>query len=218
MLVLNLRVSSHRTLDDVNGSSSSDSVYGASRKKSKKVNREVSEEILAAPTKTVLTDEEKKYLAIYEKEHDKYFGSAKKPKDKTEIRIYVSSTKEKEETKTEKFLKSIFKPQANAPEDEVVPEETSVAVSVPETRSSVDASIPVIEEAVVETPENIEDTSINEIENIVGAVEQAVEQLPPTERKNWFKRLFAAIKEFIQRLFRKKKKEEKDECTEDPST
>lgn len=217
MLVLNLRVSSHRTLDDVNGTSSSNSVYGSSRKSPKKSTVDESEEILAAPTKTILTEEDKKYLAIYEHEHDKYFGSAKHPKDKTEIRIYVSSTKEKEESKTRTFLRSLFKAQSNAPEDEVNPKDTSAVVTIPESKSSVEESIPVVEE-VIETSPVIEEKQDNEIENIVGAIEQVVDDVPAKERKNWLKRLFAAIKEFIQRLFRKKKKEEKDECTEDPST
>ncbi len=217
MLVLNLRVSSHRTLDDVNGTSSSNSVYGSSRKSLKKSAVDESEEVLAAPTKTILTEEDKKYLAIYENEHDKYFGSAKHPKDKTEIRIYVSSTKEKEESKTRTFLRSLFKAQSNAPEDEVNSKDTSAVVTIPESKSSVEESIPVVEE-VIETPEVTEEKQTNEIENIVGAIEQAVDDVPAKERMNWLKRLFAAIKEFIQRLFRKKKKEEKDECTEDSST
>lgn len=217
MLVLNLRVSSHRTLDDVNGTSSSNSVYGSSRKSPKKSTADESEEILAAPTKTILTEEDKKYLAIYENEHDKYFGSAKHPKDKTEIRIYVSSTKEKEESKAKSLLKSLFKAQTNAPEDEVTDKDASTVITIPESKSSVEELVPAIEE-VIETPEVIEEKQTNEIENIVGAIEQAVDNVPTKERKNWFKRLFAAIKEFIQRLFRKKKKEAKDECTEDPST
>lgn len=217
MLVLNLRVSSHRTLDDVNGTSSSNSVYGSSRKSPKKSTADESEEILAAPTKTILTEEDKKYLAIYENEHDKYFGSAKHPKDKTEIRIYVSSTKEKEKSKAKGLLKSLFKAQTNAPEDEVTDKDASTVITIPENKSFVEELVPAIEE-VIETPEVIEEKQTNEIENIVGAIEQAVDNVPTKERKNWFKRLFAAIKEFIQRLFRKKKKEAKDECTEDPST
>lgn len=202
MLVINLKVDSHKTLDDVN-TPSEGGVYGAARRRSAVKN---DEEILEAPKKTVLTEEQQKYLHIYETEHDKYFGSAKKPKDKTEVRIYVSSTKEEE--KKEGFFKSLFKHKEDSPVDEVVPEETLEVVPVTEYKSSPKEPVPQREEPIIEIPDEDVEKSEDDIETIVGRMEEAVDKLPEEEKKNWFKRLLAAIKAFIQRLFRKKKKEE----------
>ena len=209
MLVINLKVDSHKTLDDVN-TPPEGVVYGAARRRSAVKS---DEEILETPKKTVLTEEQEKYLHIYETEHDKYFGSAKKPKDKTEVRIYVSSTKEEE--KKEGFLKSLFKHKEDSPVDEVVPEETLEVVPVTEFKSSPKEPMhqmeePTVqtEEPIVEIPVEVEEQPEDDIETIVGRMEEAVEKLPEEEKKNWFKRLLAAIKAFIQRLFRKKKKEE----------
>lgn len=210
MLVINLKVDSHRTLDDVNTPSNEGGVYGASRRRS---SVKSDEEIVETPKKTVLTEEQEKYLHIYETEHDKYFGSAKKPKDKTEVRIYVSSTKEEE--KKEGFFKNLFKHKDEAPVDEVVPEEVLDVVPATEFKSSPKEDMPQreeptvqTEEPIVEIPVEVEEQPEDDIENIVGRMEEAVENLPEEEKKNWFKRLLAAIKAFIQRLFRKKKKEE----------
>jgi hypothetical protein len=205
MLVINLKVDSHRTLDDVN-TPPEGGVYGASRKRS---SVKSDEEILEAPKKTVLTEEQEKYLHIYETEHDKYFGSAKKPKDKTEVRIYVSSTKEEE--KKEGFFKTLFKHKDEAPVDEVAPEEVLDVVPATKFKASPKEDMPQREEPIVETPVEVEETlekPEDDIEVVVGRIEEAVEKLPEEEKKNWFKRLLAAIKAFIQRLFRKKKKEE----------
>lgn len=205
MLVINLKVDSHRTLDDVN-TLAEGGVYGASRKRS---SVKSDEEILEAPKKTVLTEEQEKYLHIYETEHDKYFGSAKKPKDKTEVRIYVSSTKEEE--KKEGFFKTLFKHKDEAPVDEVAPEEVLDVVPATKFKASPKEDMPQREEPTVETPVEVEETlekPEDDIEVVVGRIEEAVEKLPEEEKKNWFKRLLAAIKAFIQRLFRKKKKEE----------
>ncbi len=214
MLVINLKVDSHKTLDDVNTPSNEGGVYGASRRRS---SVKSDEEIVEAPKKTVLTEEQEKYLHIYETEHDKYFGSAKKPKDKTEVRIYVLSTKEEE--KKEGFFKTLFKHKEDSPVDEVVPEEVLDVVPATEFKASPKEDMPQREEPTVQTEEpiveipaeveeQIEEQPEDDIENIVGRMEEAVEKLPEEEKKNWFKRLLAAIKAFIQRLFRKKKKEE----------
>lgn len=205
MLVINLKVDSHKTLDDVN-TPPEGGVYGAARRRSAVKN---DEEILETPKKTVLTEEQEKYLHIYETEHDKYFGSAKKPKDKTEVRIYVSSTKEEE--KKEGFFKTLFKHKDEAPVDEVAPEEVLDVVPATKFKASPKEDMPQREEPVAETPVEVEETlekPEDDIEAVVGRIEEVVEKLPEEEKKNWFKRLLAAIKAFIQRLFRKKKKEE----------
>lgn len=88
MIVLNLRVSSHKTLDDANSGDSSTGVYSAPKRSIKKTSVKTTEDmtILAAPApeKTVLTREQERYLKMYEKKHDDLFYGKK-----VKTKIYV---------------------------------------------------------------------------------------------------------------------------------
>lgn len=96
MLILNLKVNSHKTVNDIyHEKKKSETVYSSySRKSSGNKTKKIEDEkdiVLASPQKTVLTKEQQKYLNIYEKDHDLLFG--KNENDKTKIKVYVEVDK-----------------------------------------------------------------------------------------------------------------------------
>lgn len=98
MLVINLKRNSHKVVEEEIESSSNNSIYSSNYKlgaKNKSLETVVRE----------LTDEEKKYLKLYNKHHDKYFNSD----SSTKVKVYVYNKKESIFKRFINWIKKIFK-------------------------------------------------------------------------------------------------------------
>ena len=101
MLVINLKRNSHKVVEEVD-SSSNNSIYSSNYKLGAK--RSKSNESLETAVRE-LTDEEKKYLKLYNKHHDKYFNSD----SSTKVKVYVYNKKESIFKRFINWIKKIFK-------------------------------------------------------------------------------------------------------------
>lgn len=215
MLVLNLKLNQHKIIEKTStDTESSSGIYGMSTPKRTTTSTKSSSARTArtrvfgaAPVqksaKTVLTDEQKEYLKIYEEQHDKLFGPAEK-KDKTVVRVFVEqevpsvkkiTRKQTGKSQTEVVVKEDEKQlETVAVQPEVQEESVRIAPRFVKTNQPVETKAVIQEPAVEDT---VEETTIEPV------VEEA------KKKDNWFKRFFEAIKRFFKKIFSKKKEEVK---------
>ena len=112
MFIFNYSIDAHKVTDDIEGEGGS-GTYGASKRMMSKSNQDND------ATKTTLTEEDKKYLDMYEKNHDKYFGTGSSPVPQDEVnqdtntatdknnKVLPNEEEHQEESVAKKFFSSI---------------------------------------------------------------------------------------------------------------
>ena len=204
MLVLNLRVSSHKIVASTSEDGDS-SVYSSPKKRTAKTESSSAndDEILAASKPTELTEEQKKYLDIYENEHDKYFGSKKRRDNKAEVKVYVSSTKDEKKSKASK--RSISKASSNAPMTQEKDKTTGTVISDTKLYDSPDDNKSKVEvkERIVEV---VKEVPVEVVKEVVKEVPvEVVREVEAPAKENIFSKFF----NFVKNIFKKKRDEEK---------
>lgn len=192
MLVINLKYDSHKVIDSSTASSESDSSTDSSVYSAPSPKRKVSKKSTRV-SKTVLTDEQKKYLNMYETMHDEIFHSSESKDSSTndskpiKVKVYAlvdKSDLEKEEI--ESTEQQSFESNVNETNEQ---EEFDIFVSYYKELED-------LESEIEESPD-IED--LEEYDSILNEEEYKDSFI---EKKSLWKKFIT----FIQNIFKRKQK------------